>query len=643
LQSLLMARIDRLSSGERKVLQMAAVVGSVFWSNAIQALSGESIPFHQLQADLVALQRAGFIHERAFVEDLGMEYAFDSSLIREVAYESLLNNQRMSYHLRIAEYLEEIVFREGKRRYYNTLAHHYRLAGEPKKELFYTLQAAERAKSIYANAEALRYFSRSLDLLEYLYQQHAGNGHQKYAILTQKFEAFNGRRAVHYLVGDIEAGEADARALLPLARQMEKDPTWLVDALLQQPEVSSTDSLEELLAGLPMAEEALELSQKIGDKRREMNCLLAIASLRRLLNNPSWVEVGDRALALSRDIGDRQYEAMILLGLGHAFVGRDELQKGMDYLNAALPICKELDDKVAEMTLLHVLGSQYERVGDHHSRLVDYEQTRLAIAREIGARMVEANSLMFCGQIRAINLGDYEGGLGLIRDSIQIMSTLSGRIFSLLRLAQIQIALGQFEEAQETIELAGPIADRNVYDLGRVGLKMAMLLLYNALGDSVHLERVLNITGEIIGMEKSQLISRQYRMGAACEAAAAHLGLARLSEDETKRRTHYSKALDASKMALEVYNSFGYVNIVECSCEEIYFRHSQAMAANSYHAEASEYLEMAYDEVMRKYELIPTESPYRRTYLENISIHREIRAAHTAAAMAKISSGRNQP
>ena len=638
LQSLLMARIDRLSPGERRILQMAAVVGSVFWLNALQALAGPSIPVKQLQTDLVALQRAGIIHERAVVDDLGMEYAFDSSLIREVAYESLLNSQRVAYHLRVAEYLEEIVFREGKRRYFNTLAHHYRLAGDVKKELFYTLQAADRAQSIYANAEAMRYYTRALDLLQQMEDQLTGNGHQRYAILTQKFEALNGRRAVYFLEGNVERGREDARALLELAREMEQDPTWLIDALLQQPGVANFDSRDELSAGIPLAQEALELSREIGDKRREMNCLLTIASQYNLLNNPAWVDMGDRALALAREIGDRQYEAMILLGLGHAYVGRDELEKGMEYLNAALPICQSLDDKVAEMVLLRVLGAQNERSGDHYRRLVEYEEKRLGIAREIGDRLEEADSLMFCGQIRALNLGDLEGGLAQLREAETILQAVSSRLFPLLRIAQVQINLGRLEDGQKTLEQASPTVERNVFDLGRVGYKIVNILLYNALGDRTHLQLALDLAEEIFHMEESQLISRQYLMAAACEAASAHLGLARISTDAEERDAHHAMALEASRKAVETYRRFGYVNIVECSCEEIYLRHSQALRANGLMEEAVEAMETAYDEMMRKYQMIPADSPFRQTYLENVAAHREIRAAHTANTLSRINS-----
>lgn len=644
LQSLLMARIDRLAPGERRVLQMAAVIGSVFWLNALQQLAIPSIPVNQLQSEIVVLQRAGIIHERAYVEDLGMEYAFDSSLIREVAYESLLSTQRIVFHQRVAEFLEEIVFKDGKRRYFNALAHHYRLAGDIKKELFYTLQAAERAQSIYANVEALQYYSRALELLQQIEEQQGtrGNGHQKYAIRTQKFEALNGRRAVHFLIGNINAGWEDAKALLPLAREMEQDPSWLIDALLQQPGVSSAESREELQQGIPFANEALELAVKIGDKRREMNCLLAITSQRNLLNDPTWVEVGDRALNLSREIDDRQYEAMILLGLGHAYVGRDEMEKGMEYLNAALPICQALDDRVTEMTLLRVMGAQLERSGDHYSRLTNYEQKRLHIAREIGDRFEEASSLEFCGQIQALNLGDLEGGLALIRESLEILEAVSGKVFPLLRTAQIQIALGQYEEAKLTLENAKPIADRNVFELSRVGHKMAMILLYNALGDTTHLLQALELAGEINRMEDKQLVSRQYQMAAACEASFSHLKLARYISDEKERLAKNKLALEASQIAIDIYNTFGFVNIIECSCEEIFFRHSQALKANNLNEAANEYLEMAFSELMRKYNMIPQESDFRRTYLENLEIHREIRSAYAVIALAKISESQEK-
>ncbi|HEX9091079.1 MAG TPA: hypothetical protein VF831_06290, partial [Anaerolineales bacterium] len=475
------------------------------------------------------------------------------------------------------------------------------------------------------------YYSRALDLIRHMEEESPvqdENEAQLAALQVLKFEALNGRRAVHFLMGNITEGWQDASALLPLARQMEQNPACLIDALLKQPGVSSAESSEELERGVPLAAEALNLAIHLRDRRREMNCLIAMASQANLLNDPAWVSVGEQALALSREINDRQYEAMILLGLGQAYVGRDELEKGLEYVNAALPVCEALDDRAAEMTLLRVMGAQDERKGDHFHRLVEYEQKRLLIAKEIGDRFEEANSLMFCGQIQALNLGDLEGGLQLLEKSIDILGAVSGKIFPLLRLSQIQIALGQFVVAQQTLETASPVAERTITDLSRVGLRMVKILLYNAIGDPAHLQLALGLSSDIIQMETNRLVSRQYRMAAACLAAAAHIGLSQMLIHPPEQQDHLLQALELSKIAVDIYDSFGYVNIIECASEEILLRRSQALSANGFQAEAAEYLAMANAEMMRKYNHIPPESEFRQTYLENITIHRELRAAY---------------
>ena len=45
-----------------------------------------------------------------------------------------------------------------------------------------------------------------------------------------------------------------------------------------------------------------------------------------------------------------------------------------------------------------------------------------------------------------------------------------------------------------------------------------------------------------------------------------------------------------------------------------------------------EMLARAYSEMMRKHDLIPADSPFRQSFLENIALHRQIRAAYEAAA-----------
>jgi tetratricopeptide (TPR) repeat protein len=358
-----------------------------------------------------------------------------------------------------------------------------------------------------------------------------------------------------------------------------------------------------------------------------MRSLMMCANLRVILRDPTWHEAAERALELARQLGDRRTEVYLLLGIGSAY-GMDDLQRNMEYLEAALPICQELDDKGTEMRLLSTMGAQFERSGDYYRLLTEYEQKRLRISREIGDRLEEGDALMFCAQIQGLYLGDYQAGLALAEESARIWEEITARLYPLLRIAQIQVTLGRYDDARATLERAYPLSERNVYDLGRAGLDLVTTILCNTLGDEDHLRTALELTAEICQMVAANLVSRQYQMAAACESAAVHLGLARCLADEAERQKHLRRALESSQTALDIYNSFGFTQIIECTGEEILFRHSLALEANGRQTEAAEYLRRAYEEMMRKHNLIPAGSPFRQTYLENIALHRDIRARY---------------
>jgi tetratricopeptide (TPR) repeat protein len=629
LSRLLQARIDRLTLDERHVLQIAAVIGQTFWLNLLQALVSEAI---SLKECLTALQRAQLIVERTRVPDLGMEYSFKSSLVRDAAYESLLSAQRAIYHLNVAIFFEENVEFDSRKQYEALIAYHYRRAGNPNKELFYTLRAAELASEVYANTEALGHYTRALDLLDEM-QATETDENQRYAILTQRFEVLEGRLGLQYLLGNVEEGNADARALLPLAQEMSDDRAWLIDALLNQPPVSYTNNRDQIQEGLRMAHEALGLSQQLNDRIREMKSLIAITDLYRLSRDYRWHESAEQALALSRELRDARTEVNLLLSIGNAY-GMDDLERSAEYLEAALPITQKLEDKPTEIRLLKALGEQCEREGDYYRLLTEYEQKRLQIAREIGDRITEGFALMYISQAQGIYLGDFEGALPIAQESLRITGGLTSRLYPLLRMAQIQIMMGRYEDAQESLNVARPIGDVEVDEIGRAGIALVSTILYNILGDEASLRKALEQCGWVFRMVDERLISRQYQLAAFCESSAAHLGLAELVGDESGRQHHLEQALESARKALSIVQEFGFVQVIECSLEEIYYRHSRALTANGYASEAREYFERAYREMMRKYELIPVDSQYRRTYLENIALHREIRSVYQSILLS---------
>jgi hypothetical protein len=128
---------------------------------------------------------------------------------------------------------------------------------------------------------------------------------------------------------------------------------------------------------------------------------------------------------------------------------------------------------------------------------------------------------------------------------------------------------------------------------------------------------------------ENPMISRQFSMAASCQAVQAHLKLSQLGSDPSTRQNHLALAMQSSQNALNIFEAFGFAQTIVCTSEEVNYCHYLALAANDLQEEAREYLFLAYKEMMRKYELIPWESEFRRTYLENIPLHREILASYT--------------
>jgi class 3 adenylate cyclase/predicted ATPase len=626
LRGLLLARVDRLAADERRVLQIAAVIGPVFWRSVLMGCVGDA---DVLRRCLTNLHRSQLIHEQGLTPDLGMEYIFTPSLTRDIIYESLLNSQRAAYHRLVAEQIEASIPPESQKPYHGLLAYHYRQAGDLNKELFHALGAAEEAQRLYASADALGHYTRALALLDQIEGPAAGTD-QLRSIHEMRFETLEGRRRALIPMGHVAAARADARALLPLARRLADDPIFTADALLVQPEVDAPGTRAELEAGLRMAQEALALVQQMGDKRRETHALVAVAGLRLLLKDPAWQELGQQAFELSRQLGDLRMQTGLLLGISDA-LGMDDLQRSMEYLQEALAISQRLADKETEARLLAALSPRCERAGDYYRQLTEYEQKRVQLYRAVGNRLGEGHAVMFCGQIIAIYLGDAAAGLLLMQEAYALWSETPDKLFPLLRIAQIQAAMGRIAAAWDTLEQARAASERVILDIGHAGLRLVEAIVHNAQGSPEHWRRVLELQAQVKQMAAEDRLSRQYQMAAACEATAAHLGLAGCLAEGAEREEHRRQALIASQTALDIYQHFGFTQVVECLGEEILYRRSLALAANHQETAARDFLASAHAEMMRKHDLISAASPYRRTFLENIALHRQIRAEYDRA------------
>ena len=149
ISALLAARLDRLPAGERRLLDLASVMGQIFYPAAVRSLAGEG---RDIGAELGALVRRQFIRqERSDMAETDA-MAFRHLLIRDAAYDAVPKSARAELHERFAAWLDDAGGSLGEQDeivgYHLEQAYRYRLelgaAGERERRLSRCRRATPR-------------------------------------------------------------------------------------------------------------------------------------------------------------------------------------------------------------------------------------------------------------------------------------------------------------------------------------------------------------------------------------------------------------------------------------------------------------------------------------------------------------------
>lgn len=161
---LLTARLDHLG-GAKQIAQIGGTIGREFPLALLQAvLAHESSPFRarDLQAQLAALIRSGMLIGAS--DGDGSRYSFKHALMRDAAYRSLLERDRIQLHRVIANVISE-QFRELAESQPELLAFHFTEAGVDNDALRYWESAARQAASRSAHVEVISHVTNALAVL----------------------------------------------------------------------------------------------------------------------------------------------------------------------------------------------------------------------------------------------------------------------------------------------------------------------------------------------------------------------------------------------------------------------------------------------------------------------------------------------
>jgi class 3 adenylate cyclase/tetratricopeptide (TPR) repeat protein len=150
LEELLAAEVDELAAPQRQLVRVAAVLGQRVDEQLLSRLLDDATIDAQIWVEL----------DRFFATEPNGERTFRTKLLRDSAYEGLPYRRRMELHGRAATAIAERAA-GSEAEVAESLSLHTSAAGRFEDAWRYSLLAGERARSMYAHAEALVFFGRA--------------------------------------------------------------------------------------------------------------------------------------------------------------------------------------------------------------------------------------------------------------------------------------------------------------------------------------------------------------------------------------------------------------------------------------------------------------------------------------------------
>ncbi len=153
-------RLAQLSPTARELANLASVIGRSFTFPVLRQASD--------LAEDVLMRGLDELWQRRIVRELGADaYDFSHDRIREVTQAAISQAQRRLLHRRAAQALEQ-VHASDLEPVIGQIAAHYERAGMAEPAISSYLRAAEVARQLYANQDAISYFTSGLELLKSL-------------------------------------------------------------------------------------------------------------------------------------------------------------------------------------------------------------------------------------------------------------------------------------------------------------------------------------------------------------------------------------------------------------------------------------------------------------------------------------------
>jgi len=381
-QGIIAARVDALDPDDKQLLQDAAVVGKVFWSGALAAITGRDR--FELEERLYELERRELVRRERRSSVAGeSEYAFRHVLLRDVAYGSIPRAARVERHRLAAGWVESLGRPDD---HADLLTHHYLAAIELARSAGVDsgafaapaaaalLRAADRSLALNAFGAAARMYEEALAL-------GLGDEDRPRAVFRRgvalnvlgdpaRVAMFEEARALFEAAGDDDAA-AEASAMLAEA-------FWYS---------ARTDEFRAALARAQELVEGHEAGASVARVRAQTARYLMLDD-----EDDEAIRVGHEALEMAEMLGLDELRANILSTIGTAISNSDP-GAGDELLREALAIAVPLNSVEGPRALNNLAVSAFFQgsIRREHELLLESRAAAARVGSDNFVRFAEAN------------------------------------------------------------------------------------------------------------------------------------------------------------------------------------------------------------------------------------------------------------
>lgn len=522
INSILTARIDRLSTLVKETVKAAAVIGREFELPVLSEVMKVQEEFSKRNNGNSTSLLKEQIKKAEKVQILlamnELRYIFRQSLLREAVYSMQLRTRLMQLHQLIAQAIERLYGDKLEERYMD-LAFHYEQAGVFDKTCDYLRKAADYARANYQNQQALDYYEKLLKKL----------GQQKDA--EDEIQTYLKKGKVLELIGQWDDCQGAYEKALRLAKKS-RDVVLLGRA---------NNSLGRLLLfkgdylnAMGYLQTAAGLFESIEDQEGIAKVYGNLGNLYfrqgKYFDAKSYFE---QSISIGNEFLDAINNAQIVANLGLTFMNQGKFEEGIQCQKEYLEVCKRNNDKQGMATLYTNIGIVYFEKGDHESALESYEKG-LALAEELGNKLLTSIATGCIGSVYE-RKGDYETAMEHFEDDLRLCEELGdkqGIAIALGLIGDLHSVMGNFHKSIEFLQ-------KNLMLSEELGYQKGIAKALNTLGDVFYftdqLERSLEHYDRAI--EVTRRINNRLVLGMSLvEKGALLIKLGRIDElDEVFR------------------------------------------------------------------------------------------------------------